>query len=144
MKKKLVFGSLLLPAVIIVSLLLYFTSDYYLLKTGIYDNSYLKAYDIVKSEALIGKTPAECYDILISSNALVFDEKTEPDILNDTEKSISISWNKSITAYAKANYNVGYGTDWSDHKQRSFYLVLYFNEDMEVIYAEMLPNEKGG
>ena len=85
MKKKLVFGSLLLSAVIIVSLLLYFTSDYYLLKTGIYDNSYLKAYDIVKSEALIGKTPAECYDILISSNALSIDKENEPEILNDSE-----------------------------------------------------------
>lgn len=136
-KRRLVF--LIIGCCAIVICLFCCFYPYPLLRDETDDDSYLQAYKLVKTRALIGKSYDECYDLLLDNGIDVQTEYVE--FKGKRKETIS---KKEEIVYAKITYYIGLEIDWLDGNLRAFYLSLYFDEDMKVKFVDLAPNRKGG
>lgn len=96
-----------------------------------YSDTYLQAYKLVKTRALIGKTYDECYDILQDHG---IDVNTEKKYFNSY-----INEKNPVYFYAKFTYDAGIIlVGYVDNYNRAL-LILYFDDNMTVKKAFLEP-----
>ena len=98
---------------------------------------YNETNSLIKSQKLIGLDFEQCYDKLYTQNKI-------NDIYATLESENGVVYDKKENAYNYSYYAIffaGGAVSGHDYRNRDYVIKLYFNSDIEVIFAEMIPTK---